>query len=96
MLPSVIFSDNVEYEITANKQFSFPFPTFSIQDITIDDTVSLLLHWDADKPPTTAILELKSVNQAEIRRYNLIFDQKGDSENDTHSDISWIISVFIL
>lgn len=84
MLPSVIFSDNVEYEITPNKQFSFPFPTLPIQDITTDETVSLLLHWDTDQPPTTTILELKSVNQTEIRRFNLMFDQEGDSKNETN------------
>lgn len=84
MLSAVIFNENVEYEITPNKQFSFPFSTFLIQDITIDETVSLLLHWDTDKPPTTAILELKSVNQIEIRQYNLMFNQERDSTNDSN------------
>ncbi|XP_019761653.2 uncharacterized protein LOC109538724 [Dendroctonus ponderosae] len=86
LLAACIFDDEIEFSITENKQFSAQQATLTISDVTSDDTVPLVLHWDQDSRPKEAILELNSVNQGEIRRHKLIFPQE-EAVNSVSSNI---------
>lgn len=76
MIPSCIYDDSATLTVTPDKSFSMAGTTVKIDDVTSNQTVPLVLHWQESGRPNNLLLELKGKNLKEIRLYRLLFSEE--------------------
>ncbi|XP_060518444.1 cilia and flagella-associated protein 47-like [Cylas formicarius] len=75
LMSSSIFSDSGVYVVAPDPHFTSQNATLEVKDVTSEDTMDLVIHWEAELPLVEQILELRNTNNKEVRYYKLVVTQ---------------------